>query len=461
MRSFWSDPYLWVHLTGVAALPIFLEICLLGLAVGNPFLPAWLELLFVAAIGITPVLWMQWQRPFCIYSLVILALQPSELTEDQRRILRLFKAPTGRVVAIGVAVALVGVLWQIYRIAPIATEAASLLPIGRLGGLLLAAIAFMAANLFLQVPASVLRAMLVSDATVAATEPYPSDRILSDFTLFGIRVKQILPPIRAVPAQPAVAPVAAPEPATTGTPDQSTVEETAEDTEQDADDEIAAGAIGVESAIEGIAAAVGEVAKAPDEAAEAEASEAIEEAVEAIEAAIAEEMQDTVAEPIEDLEDESAAAIEAAPFAAPDSPEGLPEPTIIEPPDANADVAVEVAVERVEIVEITADDDEWQDEFDEDFEEEIVEVVTTIEPDGESESAAIVTDITSEPSEEEIEASEPSASEAGLAESPPAEANFSQTDSAELDVAEADSADSTSSDAAPDSPGHEPPADLN
>ena len=76
MRSFWSDPYLWVHLAGLAAVPIFLEICLIGFAVGDPLLPGWLELLLVAAIGSAPILWMQWQRPFYIFSLVGVALQP-------------------------------------------------------------------------------------------------------------------------------------------------------------------------------------------------------------------------------------------------------------------------------------------------------------------------------------------------------------------------------------------------
>ena len=104
MRSFWSDPYLWIHLAGVAALPIFLEVCFLGLAVGDPVLPLGLELLLVAAVGIAPVVWMQWQRPFYIFSLMAIALKPEQLTVDRRKLLRLFKAPANRGLTVGVPV---------------------------------------------------------------------------------------------------------------------------------------------------------------------------------------------------------------------------------------------------------------------------------------------------------------------------------------------------------------------
>jgi hypothetical protein len=33
-----------------------------------------LEVLLVAGLGIAPVLWMQWQRPFYIFSIVAIAL---------------------------------------------------------------------------------------------------------------------------------------------------------------------------------------------------------------------------------------------------------------------------------------------------------------------------------------------------------------------------------------------------
>ncbi|MBI4782345.1 MAG: low-complexity tail membrane protein [Oscillatoriophycideae cyanobacterium NC_groundwater_1537_Pr4_S-0.65um_50_18] len=199
MRSFWSDPYLWVHLAGAAAVPIFLEICLLGLGVGNPLRPMALEFVLVGAVGIAPVLWMQWQKPFSIFSLVILALKPEQLTIDQRRILKLFKAPLERVIAVITSVVLLALLWQLYQIAPIASEVTPFGRFGRLGGVLVAAIAFLGCNLFLQIPISVLQVLFTSEKQFAATEPYPTERIAQDFTLLGLPVRQILPTIQAEP----------------------------------------------------------------------------------------------------------------------------------------------------------------------------------------------------------------------------------------------------------------------
>jgi hypothetical protein len=195
MRSTWSEPYLWVHLAGIAAVPIFLELCLLGLKAAESALPAALVFLLVAVIGIGPIFWMQWQRPFSIFSLVFLALKPSELTETQRRILRRFKAPLGKVIAVSVAIAALAILWQLNQWVPLVVIKTKIVPGGSLGGLLLAAVAFLLSNLFLQVPASVLPVLLTPDSKLAATDPYPVTDISKDFTLIGLRVKQILPKI--------------------------------------------------------------------------------------------------------------------------------------------------------------------------------------------------------------------------------------------------------------------------
>ncbi|GAB4384883.1 MAG: hypothetical protein Kow00121_49000 [Elainellaceae cyanobacterium] len=195
MRPSWSDPYLWVHLAGIAAVPVLLELCLLGLATGEPNFATWFELLFVGSIGILPVFWMQWQRPFCIFSLLAFALKPSHLTDEQRRTLRLFKSPLNRVLSILTAGIMVWVLWQLYQLAPIASP--GIFPTANRGiGLLIAAIAFWASNLFLQVPISVLPVLLTPERQRAALEPYPAAQIPQDFTVPGIRVSQILPPLR-------------------------------------------------------------------------------------------------------------------------------------------------------------------------------------------------------------------------------------------------------------------------
>ncbi len=193
MRSFWSERFLWIHLAGLAVLPIALEVCGLGLAVGDPILPVWLELLLVGSIGIIPALWMQWQRPFDIFSLLIAVIKPEQLTLTQKRILSLFKTKETRIGAVLAAVLSAGILWQLYKIAPIAAEVAPSSPGGRIVGLLVAAVAFAAANLFLQVPVSVLRVLLSSDAKLMAMEPYPVEKIKQDFTLVGFQVNQILP----------------------------------------------------------------------------------------------------------------------------------------------------------------------------------------------------------------------------------------------------------------------------
>jgi hypothetical protein len=200
MRSFWVDPYLWIHLVGIAAVPIFLEFCLVGLSIGEPLFPAWFELLFVGAIGILPILWMQWQRPFSIFSLLVLALKPTQLTEDQRRILSLFKSPINQVLAALVAVAMTWVLWQLYQLAPAVSP--NLFPgVARGTALFIAALAFFGANLFLQIPVSVLGVLWTSNSQFAATAPYPVEQIRQGFTIPGIRVGAIVPPLFSEPVK--------------------------------------------------------------------------------------------------------------------------------------------------------------------------------------------------------------------------------------------------------------------
>lgn len=199
MRSFWIDPFLWIHLAGLAALPVFLELCLVGFAVGDPLLPPWLELLLVAVIGAAPVVWMQWQRPFYIFSLVALALKPEQLTEPQRQLLTRFKSQRIRVLAAVVPVLLFLLLRQLYAISPLTAPVLPFSDDWRLFGLILAAIGFFGSNLFLQVPASVLAVMAVSESEFAATGAYPVDQIRQNFSLIGLPVNQILPPLVVAP----------------------------------------------------------------------------------------------------------------------------------------------------------------------------------------------------------------------------------------------------------------------
>lgn len=192
MYSFRSEPILWIHVAGLAAVPIFLELCLLGLAVGTPLLPVWVELSIVAAIGVVPVLWMQLKRPFYIFAILAIALKQEQLTNPQRQILSLINTRLNRVLAILAALFLTGVLWQLYCIAPVAATITPF-PSERGLGLLIAGSAFLASNLFLQIPVSVARVFVTSDAEFAATQPYPLEKITPDFTILGLQVNQLLP----------------------------------------------------------------------------------------------------------------------------------------------------------------------------------------------------------------------------------------------------------------------------
>ena len=197
MRSFWSDPFLWIHLSGAAALPIFLGLCLLGLAVGSPMLPVWLEVFLVGVAGIVPVLWMQWFRPFYIFSVLVVAVKPQKLTSLQQRILTRFKTKLNQGIAIFVAVLLAVILWQLYRFAPLAAGVAPFPPSWRWAGLLLAASAFLASNLFLQVSAAVMAVLLTPESEFAATKPYVLEKIWQNFTIAPWQVDRLLPTFAA------------------------------------------------------------------------------------------------------------------------------------------------------------------------------------------------------------------------------------------------------------------------
>ncbi|MCY7277412.1 MAG: low-complexity tail membrane protein, partial [Phormidesmis sp. CAN_BIN44] len=112
---------------------------------------------------------------------------------DQRRILTLFKARRSAIwIGLGTLLMLV-MLRQIYYVAPIAAEVTPFAPGLRGLGLVIAAIAFLASNLFLQVPLSVIRVLLVSDQAFAATEPFAVENIPQAFSVLGLRVNRILP----------------------------------------------------------------------------------------------------------------------------------------------------------------------------------------------------------------------------------------------------------------------------
>ena len=59
-------------------------------------------------------------------------------------------------------------------------------------GLIIAYVAFAGANLFLQVPISVLGVLSNNEQQFAEIAPYPTEKILQDFTLAGFQVDKIM-----------------------------------------------------------------------------------------------------------------------------------------------------------------------------------------------------------------------------------------------------------------------------
>lgn len=187
------EPFLWLHLAGLALVPLLAAVCILALAVGEPSLPGVLEWFLLAGLGVGPVLAMQVLKPFCIFALVAVALKPEVLTLEQRRLLPWFRTPFGQVGAIALSIVLLLGFWQLYRWAPLAVAVTPWPDAPRGMALLVAVIAFLGINLFTQVPLSAARVLLVSDSQLAATEPYTVERIKQDFTILGLPIGAILP----------------------------------------------------------------------------------------------------------------------------------------------------------------------------------------------------------------------------------------------------------------------------
>jgi hypothetical protein len=154
-------------------------------------------MLLVAVAGIVPVLWMQWFRPFYIFSILLVAVKPQNLTSLQQRILTRFKTNLNQGIALFVAILLAVILWQLYRLAPLAASVAPFPPSWRWAGLLLAASAFLASNLFLQVSASVMAVLLTPESEFAATKPHVLEKIRQDFTIAPWQVDRLLPALAA------------------------------------------------------------------------------------------------------------------------------------------------------------------------------------------------------------------------------------------------------------------------
>ncbi|MFN5513309.1 MAG: low-complexity tail membrane protein [Cyanobacteriota bacterium] len=189
--SFRAEPFLWIHLAGGAVYPLACLLTWLALGVGAPFPYYGLEVGFLLLAGLAPILWMQWFRPFEIFSLLIISLSPEALTPRQRQILSLFRCSRQRWLTLGGGLLGIAKLAGLYYFAPLASVAVADLPQNRFLALGLAALAFLISNLFLQVPLSVLGVLLSSEEALNQQPAPEPGEIPKLFTLPGLRLRRI------------------------------------------------------------------------------------------------------------------------------------------------------------------------------------------------------------------------------------------------------------------------------
>ncbi|MGB3534008.1 MAG: low-complexity tail membrane protein [Microcoleaceae cyanobacterium] len=193
MESFRFEPFLWIHFAGLLTLPLWLGLFVVGLGIGTPILPFWLELGLVTIIGIAPILSMQWYRPFYIFSILLVAMKPKTLTLMQRQILSCFNTKLNHLLSLITTILLIAILSQANRISFIVSDIVNIFPQSHAIGLLLATVGCLGCSLFCQVPASVLGVLLTKTEDFINTQPLDEVEIRDKFSIFGWQVQQIIP----------------------------------------------------------------------------------------------------------------------------------------------------------------------------------------------------------------------------------------------------------------------------
>ena len=186
-----SEPFLWIHLIGIALFPALIGLTLISLAVGDSF-PYVVELPLLVATGILPILVMQLLRTFDIFSVLIFSLQAEYLTDEQRQILSLLASFKQKLVSIVAALLMLATLWLLYCLSPLAVGIASFVPQWRSLGLAIASGSFLLSNLFFQIPLSVLLVLTAKESERTSVEPYSPAEIEQNFIVPGIKVSKIL-----------------------------------------------------------------------------------------------------------------------------------------------------------------------------------------------------------------------------------------------------------------------------
>ncbi|AFY74066.1 hypothetical protein Syn7502_02042 [Synechococcus sp. PCC 7502] len=187
-----AEPFLWFHIALLAAVPLTLVIGMLGLGVGDPVLPEWLE---ITVLGLPPIalpVILQWWKPLSPFSVWLFA-KPLELTDDnERRILTVVKEFKTVLVAIALGVLIDAIFCKIYAGAPL-VENVLPLPDGlRIIGIIWWLAFFLVSNLLLQAGAVAIRVLLRSEADLNQLNPLPIENINSAFTSLGKRSPRLL-----------------------------------------------------------------------------------------------------------------------------------------------------------------------------------------------------------------------------------------------------------------------------
>ncbi|WP_019503105.1 low-complexity tail membrane protein [Pseudanabaena sp. PCC 6802] len=191
------EPFLWIHLALLAAVPLALVLCMMGLAVGDPIFPGWLEMLVLGIPPIALTVWLQWQNPLYPFSLWVLAKPATELSDDRRRVLSVLRRRIngwyiGAWIAVVAGLFMYVVFRQIYIAAPLAADMAPFPPALRLLGILWAEVFLLVANLLWQMGVAAARVMLVPSSEFNGLAPYEVDRISKEFTILGKRSPGLL-----------------------------------------------------------------------------------------------------------------------------------------------------------------------------------------------------------------------------------------------------------------------------
>lgn len=190
------DPYLWLHVLGLAFLPLSLALVAIALPWGMPLPFALGELVLIVLLGGVPVWALQILRPWNPFSFLCFQIPPERMDDRQRQILRLIQGTRKPLLNVLGAIAMVVVLWQIAHYAPLAGGVSAGFWQWRVIGLGLAIAGFFLSNLFLQMPLTLLPILLLSEKTISEIDPHPNVSIRRDFACWGLPMGHLFPSLR-------------------------------------------------------------------------------------------------------------------------------------------------------------------------------------------------------------------------------------------------------------------------